>query len=557
RHERDDARAETEALRQKARAWEIEREELVAQWRRDHDAGLGELERQLRDEQAQQLSERESQLAAKGKELDQLRDALAEATEKAARETDALRQERDASREALESVRGQGEAERQALQDRLAEVARVGQSEQERLNADLGRAEAARRQLEQDCQVRQAEIQRLRSDLDSARHDYQEARAAAEEEGRRLTEELEARRAQCDALCGERDALKAHVDQAIQGAEKERQELLASAQRDFDHERQVLRDEASRQQGQVESLGQEREILRRRIETLQQESSERTESWEDERKTTLAKLQQGSQQYVELDKRFRAEQATAADLRAQLETSRQTAPADANVLRQDMEAMRRQLDETNVELTQTRLQKDQHGQAWTIEKRSLQAHHQEECRRLTEEFEQRLKAELNRCKETYEDQLEGLQRERDAARTHFEVLKQAVYHPKQAGSDDDGIPRLPEVSQAALQPDRALLEERLVAEQAQMQGVMRKHRQQMEDQRKQFEEERQVLLAELHRLRQKSASHGTEDNRGDPTSAGTWRQSWIFRLFLYVILFLLATAAVVAGGVALKMAGRG
>src|SRR5262249_52282390 len=150
------------------------------------------------------------------------------------------------------------------------------------------------------------------------------------EEGRRLTEELEARRAQCDALCGERDALKAHVDQAIQGAEKERQELLASAQRDFDHERQVLRDEASRQQGQVESLGQEREILRRRIETLQQESSERTESWEDERKTTLAKLQQGSQQYVELDKRFRAEQATAADLRAQLETSRQTAPADAN-----------------------------------------------------------------------------------------------------------------------------------------------------------------------------------------------------------------------------------
>jgi hypothetical protein len=323
----------------------------------------------------------------------------------------------------------------------------------------------------------------------------------------------------------------------------------------------MIKDEANRQLAQAESLRQEREVLRRRIETLQQQARERTESWETERKTLLGKVEQGSQQFVELDKRFRAEQAALADLRRQLSEAPQTAPRDVNQLRQDVDVLRRQLDEANAELTQARQQNETRGQSWTVEKRSLLSHHQEECRRLTDEFEQRLKAELTRCRESYEDQLQALQRERDSARAHFDALKQAVYHPEQSAEEDD-IPRLPEPPEESADEDRSALEQRLMAEQSQLQAALRKSRQLLDDQRQQFEEDRKALVAEVNRMRQRlGGGRPPEQAIGVPPPRGTTgkearRRSWLFKGFLYLLLFLLAVGTVVVVQMAIVWANK-
>src|SRR5262249_49678804 len=161
-----------------------------------------------------------------------------------------------------------------------------------------------------------------------------------------------------------------------------------------------------------------------------------------------------------------------------------------------------QLEAVRAELAHARQQSEQRAQAWTVEKRSLLSHYQEESRRQTEEFEQRLRAELDRCREGHAEQLETLQRERDAARWQFEAMKQAMYHPEQA-AEDDGIPRLPEPAEESADDDRSALEQRLIAEQSQLQAALRRSRQLLDEQKRQSEEERQALLAEVHRLRQR------------------------------------------------------
>src|SRR5262249_47622952 len=150
---------------------------------------------------------------------------------------------------------------------------------------------------------------------------------------------------------------------------------------------------------------------------------------EREQKGLLAKMAQGQQRLTELEKRLKTEQATAAEARHQLEAARQSSPADAAPLQKQADELRGQLEQVSAELGRVRQQNDQRGQGWTVEKKSLLAHHQEEYRRLTEEFEQRLKAELARCREGFDEQFETLQRERDSARADFEKLRQAVYHP--------------------------------------------------------------------------------------------------------------------------------
>jgi hypothetical protein len=554
--ERDEARLDAEALKRKAEGWASERQALLDQWHRDHHEKVNAIEQQLREEQTRQLGEREAQLETLRNELEQQRQALSEALERGSRTADELRAECDAAREQSESIRRQNEAEQQVLRERLTEVGRTASGEQERLNAELGRADAARRQLEQERQTLAAEGARLRKDLDAARLGHDQARAAAEEQQRRSAADAERDRAERDALRQERDAAKAHAARALEAAEKEWQERLAAKRRDSDHECEMLRDEASRQQALAESLRHERDALRRRVESLQQQSRERTETWESERQAALGKILQGNQQLADFDKRYRCEQATVAELRSQLEAARQTAPGDVVQLRQDLEILRHQLDEAAATSTQSRQQADQRSQAWTVEKRSLHSHHEAECRLLGEEFDQRLKVELERCRESYADQIDALQRERDAARAHFEALKQATYHPDQAAEEDDGIPRLPEPEPEADDEDRSALEQRLIAEQAQLQAALRKSRQMLDDQRRQFEEERQALLAEVHRIRPKTTG-GVDTWNGQ--NAGTAvltprRRSWKLKLFLYLVLFLLVTLTAAVVG---RLVGRG
>jgi hypothetical protein len=318
----------------------------------------------------------------------------------------------------------------------------------------------------------------------------------------------------------------------------------------------MLRDEASRQQALAESLRHESDGLRSRLESFQQQARDRTETWESERQAALGKILQGNQQLADLDKRYRCEQAMVAELRSQLEAARQAAPDDVVQLRQDLEMLRRQLDEATATSTQSRRQVDQRSQAWTVEKRSLQSHHEAECRRLGEEFEQRLKAELQRCRESFADQIDAMQRERDVARAHFEALKQATYHPDHAAEEDDGIPRLPEPESEPEEEDRSALEQRLIAEQAQLQAALRKSRQMLDEQRKQFEEERQALLAEVHRFRPKTGGVVDTANgrNADARGSAARRRSWKLRLFLYLALFLLVTAAAAVIG---RLAGKG
>jgi hypothetical protein len=301
----------------------------------------------------------------------------------------------------------------------------------------------------------------------------------------------------------------------------------------------------------AESLRQERDVLRRRIESLQQQSREKAESWESERQSLLSKAQAANQQFTELDKRQRAEQSLVAELKQQLDATRESAPADVVQMRHDLESLRGQLDAANAEVTKARQQIDQRGQGWTVEKKSLQGHHQEECRRLTEDFEQRLHAELTRCRETFQDQLETLQRERDTARSQFDALKQAVYHPQHpAEEEDDGIPRLPEPDEEPANKDHSTLEQRLVAEQSQLHAQVRKGRQQLDDQRRQFEEEKQALIAEANRLRQRAAR---QEGGAYGLTPGSGRQnsSLLLRVLWYLTFFPAAIGMVVIVKVAI------
>jgi chromosome segregation ATPase len=545
RRERDAAHLERDSLQGQAQDWERERGALLDQSHRDHAEKLDAMERQWREQQAHQLSERQSQLDALRQELDKQRQAHSELAAKASQDSERLRCEHDAAREAGEALRRQKDAEHQALQDRLAEVSRSAQSEQEHLHGDLGRADAARRQLEQERLALQAEAQRLRRDLDSTRQDVEEARKSVEERFRVLNEDLERGQQEREALRRERDAIKEQAAQELEKAQKEGEEQVAVVQRDFDHEAEMLRKDASRQMTLAESLKQERDLLRRRIESMQQQSREKIESWESERQSLLGKVQAANQQFTELDKRFRAEQTSVEELKKQIEATRDAAPADVVRMRQDLEALRGQLDAANAEVTKARQQIDQRGQGWSVEKKSLQGHHQEECRRLTEEFEQRLKSEMTRCRESYQDQLETLQRERDTARSQFDALKQAVYHPEQpAGEEDDGIPRLPEPDEEAPDENSPTLEQRLIAEQNQLQTQVRKGRQLLDDQRRQFDEEKQALIAEANRLRQHIARQ-EGGAYGLTPGAGRQKSSLLLRFLWYLTFFPAAIGTVV------------
>jgi hypothetical protein len=172
---------------------------------------------------------------------------------------------------------------------------------------------------------------------------------------------------------------------------------------------------------------------------------------------------------------------------------------------------------------------------------------------MTEEFEQRLKVELARSRENYEDQIESLQRERDTAHAQFDALKLAVYHPKQAAPkrEDDGIPRLPERDEASGDEDRSALEQRLIAEQAQLHAQLRKNRQLLDDQRQQFEEEKQALIAEANRLRRRDGRQISDTNAVEPSG-----RSRAFKTWLYLALFVLAAGSVVAIKFAIDWARR-
>jgi chromosome segregation ATPase len=555
RQERDAARTEITGLREQAKGWEREREALLAQWHQDHSQKVDALEKQMREEQARALAEQDKQLMAVRSELEQHRQALTEMAEKTRQEADVLRQERDASREQAEARSRQSNAEQQALRNRLSEVAQQSLVEQERLQMELGRSEAARRQVEQEFQTAHANGERMRSELDALHREQESARAEAEQQHRSLTEDLQ--RGQ-----RERHAFQEQAHQTQQEAEKLRQAELAEMRRDFEEECALLKEEVGQHKAEIGPLRQEREALRRRIETMQEQARERADKWQSERTALLAKAQQEQQRAAEVDKQCKAAQATTAELREQLEAEREAAPANAAQLRKEGEDLRRELENTRGELAQARQQIEQRGQGWTVEKRSLLAHQQDECRRLTEEFEQRLRVELTRCREGYEDQLEALQRERDAARSHFEALKQAVYHPAQA-REDDGIPRLPEPAEESGDGDRSAMEQRLIAEQAQLQSALRKNRQLLEEQKRQFEEERQALLAEVHRLRQRTGGGRTSGlaSAGAGLSPGVGavavpRTSRVFKFFLYLMLFLLATGAVVMVSVVIKFFGH-
>jgi chromosome segregation ATPase len=542
RRERDNLQTETEASRRKTQDWERERETLLNQSRRDQAEQVDALERRWREEQTRQLAERQSQLDSLRKELDQQRHAQTEFTTKAAREAEQLRRERDTAREAGETIHRQKDAEHKALQDRLAEVSRSAQAEQERLQSELGRADAARRQLEQGRLTLQAETQRLRKDFESARQDQEQSRKSAEDRLKALHEDLERGRQERETLRRERDAVKQQASQDQQKTEKDLQEQLTALQRDFDHETEMLKNDASRQVALAESLRQERDVHRRRIETLQQQAREKAETWESERQSLLSKVQASNQQFVELDKRSRAEQAQVAELRKQIDATRDAAPADVVQLQQELGSLRNQLDSANAEMTKVRQQQEQRGQGWTVEKKSLQSHHQEECRRLTEEFEQRLKAEMARCRESYVDQIESLQRECERARSQFDALKQAVYHPEQqAEEEDDGIPRLPEPEADASTEAGPAQEQPPSAEQAQLHAQLRKSRQLLEDQRRQFEQEKQALIAEANRVRQRT---GRSSDSYEPAAQGTRRRrtSRLVKVLLYVALFTVSVA---------------
>jgi hypothetical protein len=118
-----------------------------------------------------------------------------------------------------------------------------------------------------------------------------------------------------------------------------------------------------------------------------------------------------------------------------------------------------------------------------------------------------------------------------------------VYHPEQAApqEEDDGIPRLPEPDENSGDEDRSALEQRLIAEQAQLHAQLRKNRQLLDDQRQQFEEEKQALIAEANRLRR-----GDGGQRGDRIAVGRSGRSRAFKTLLYLALFALAAGTVVA-----------
>src|SRR5207248_1827755 len=155
------------------------------------------------------------------------------------------------------------------------------------------------------------------------------------------------------ALQRERTALQEQANTARQTAEKSWQEQLAAAQRDFGSQYAEWQNHVSRQQADMEMLRRERDAARSAGETLQQQAA----SWQAERRSLLE----------------------------QVEYARQS-QADASA----SEQLRRERDQAQAELAQLRQQNEQRAQSWALEKRSLLAHHQEECRRLTEEFDQRL-----------------------------------------------------------------------------------------------------------------------------------------------------------------------
>jgi hypothetical protein len=538
RQERDAVQSELEAQSRKAQEWDRERETLLDQSRRDHAEKLDLMEKQWREEQTRRLDERQAQIEALRKELEFVRGAQTETATKTTQESESVRRRLDEVREACESQRRQKDAELEALRDRLAEVSRAAQTEQERLQVELGRSEAHRRQIEQERQTVQADAQRLRNDVETARLDRDQERQSAEAQRRALNEELDRSRNELEAMSRERDGIKEQAAEERKSSEKEWQQQLADLQRDFDLEAESFKKDTGRQATLAESLRQEREELRRRFESMKQQAKDKAESWETERQNLQGQIQTGAKQIADLDVRFRAEQAQVEELRKLCDATREAAPAEDPRLQQDLDSLRKQLDAANADLAKARQQWEERGQGWTVEKRSLQEHQQEECRRLTEEFEQRLKAELARCRENYQDQIEALQHERDSARSQFEALKQAAYHPEQQSTYGESISSIPIPPPAAGNEDRSALEQRLIAEQSQLHAQLRKLRLQLDDQQRQFEEEKQALVAEANRLRR----GGRSDGGGTQNGLGARRSSPLYKVILYLALFLASVA---------------
>src|SRR5262249_45221839 len=152
--------------------------------------------------------------------------------------------------------------------------------------------------------------ERLRNDVAAMRRDHEQAVEAANGQCEQAVRE---------ALRNEREAFEAVLSHARQESDRARREQLASAQNEFILEREALKGEVSKHQAEAESLGQERDDLRRRIASMQQEMRERAENFESSQKAHLAKLETSQQQLTDLEKRFRAEQSAVIDLRREID----------------------------------------------------------------------------------------------------------------------------------------------------------------------------------------------------------------------------------------------
>jgi chromosome segregation ATPase len=571
RQERDAERNTVATLKQQALDWDRERQTLLEQWHREHSEKVDAIEQRHRDEQASLLTEQGAQLHAVRVELEQQRRALDEAVEQHRREADTLRQERDSASEQMKTALKCKEAEQRTLESRLGEVGQRAQQELERLQSDLGRSEATRRLLEQENQDRMAELDKVRNELSSFREQHAATRTAVEtgqraseeerakltkaheEQRRALTADVERSLAECDAMRRERDAARKQVDELRKSTSEDRLQSLDAARREFETKRNLLHEEGDRNRAQVETLRNERDAFKRQAETLRKEAREKAEAKADELQSLREQVQKEQQKNGELDKRLRTELASAADLRKQLEKAQQSSPEELQKLRKEVEQLRKAREEAETQTNKSR----QLGKSWEDEKRSLIAHHQEEFLRMTEEFEQRLRAEIAKTRENFEGQIEVLRRERDTARANFEALKKEMYHPKPA--DDDGIPQLPE-------PDDDIPATRAgpfpikppSGELTQLQTALRKSRQQLDEERRRYEEERQGLLEELQRLRPRGASRSRDTTLEEDTPAVKTEtlhappRSRALKVFLYVFLFFFAVAAVIIGSKIMK-----
>jgi DNA repair exonuclease SbcCD ATPase subunit len=576
RQERDAARNTAATLQQKALDWDSERKTLLEQWHREHSEKVDAIEQRHRDEQARLLAEQGAQIDVLRSELEKQRQALAETVERGRREAEMLRQEHDQAREHMETALKHKEAAQLTLESRLGEVGQRSQQELEGVQAELGRSEAARRQLEQEHQARNADLQKARKELealkqqhDAARNDAELAQRKAEEERNKLTKGHDEQRraltadvqralAECDAMRRERDAGRKQIEELRKTTNEDRLKNLDAARREFETERNLLHEEADRNRAQVEALRNERDAVKRQVEILRKEAREKAEAKSDALQSLRNQLQAEQQKTGDLDKRLRAELASVAELRKQLEKAQQTSPDELQKLRKEVEDLRKARDEAQTQSSRNK----QQSKSWEDEKRLLIARHQEEFLQMTEEFEQRLRAEITKTRENFEGQIEVLRRERDTARSNFEAVKKEMYHPRPV--NDDGIPQLPEPEEDDIPATRAgpFPMKPPSGELTQLQTALRKSRQQLDEERRRFEEERQGLLEELQRLRPRGSSRIRETTLEEETAAVATETAeppsrlGIMRLTLYVLLFLVAVAAVIIGTHALGL-GKG